>query len=140
MKQNTVKYLSEKDLKSYENIHIISEYIENSCHKINEYNQKNNIDKSLLLNGRNLTNIGLFRKYAETYLQNHSAINKEMMIMARQLAPTTQGIPIEIYAFSKDKIWENYEYIMADIFDHLIASVPYFELELFELPNDSSFK
>tara|TARA_B110001450_G_scaffold80628_1_gene76435 strand:+ start:135 stop:1388 length:1254 start_codon:yes stop_codon:yes gene_type:complete len=140
IKQNTVKYLSEKDLKSYENIHIISEYIENSCHKINEYNQKNNIDKSLLLNGRNLTNIGLFRKYAETYLQNHSAINKEMMIMARQLAPTTQGIPIEIYAFSKDKIWENYEYIMADIFDHLIASVPYFELELFELPNDSSFK
>jgi miniconductance mechanosensitive channel len=140
IKQNTVKYLSEKDLKSYEDIHIISEYIENSCHKINEYNQKNNIDKSLLLNGRNLTNIGLFRKYAETYLQNHSAINKEMMIMARQLAPTTQGIPIEIYAFSKDKIWENYEYIMADIFDHLIASVPYFELELFELPNDSSFK
>jgi miniconductance mechanosensitive channel len=140
IKQNTVKYLSEKDLKSYENIHIISEYIENRCHKINEYNQKNNIDKSLLLNGRNLTNIGLFRKYAETYLQNHSAINKEMMIMARQLAPTTQGIPIEIYAFSKDKIWENYEYIMADIFDHLIASVPYFELELFELPNDSSFK
>ena len=105
IKQNTVKYLSEKDLKSYENIHIISEYIENSCHKINEYNQKNNIDKSLLLNGRNITNIGLFRKYAETYLQNHSAINKEMMIMARQLAPTTQGIPIEIYAFSKDKIW-----------------------------------
>jgi miniconductance mechanosensitive channel len=93
-----------------------------------------------LLNGRNLTNIGLFRKYAETYLQNHSAINKDMMIMVRQLAPTTKGIPIEIYAFSKDKKWENYEYIMADIFDHLIASVPYFELELFELPNDSSFK
>jgi miniconductance mechanosensitive channel len=140
IKQNTIKYLSEKDLKSYENIHIISEYIENSRHKINEYNQKNNIDKSLLLNGRNLTNIGLFRKYAETYLQNHSAINKDMMIMVRQLAPTTKGIPIEIYAFSKDKKWENYEYIMADIFDHLIASVPYFELELFELPNDSSFK
>jgi miniconductance mechanosensitive channel len=140
IKQNTIKYLSEKDLKSYENIHIISEYIETSRHKINEYNQKNNIDKSLLLNGRNLTNIGLFRKYAETYLQNHSAINKDMMIMVRQLAPTTKGIPIEIYAFSKDKKWENYEYIMADIFDHLIASVPYFELELFELPNDSSFK
>jgi miniconductance mechanosensitive channel len=140
IKQNTIKYLSEKDLKSYENIHIISEYIENRRHKINEYNQKNNIDKSLLLNGRNLTNIGLFRKYAETYLQNHSAINKDMMIMVRQLAPTTKGIPIEIYAFSKDKKWENYEYIMADIFDHLIASVPYFELELFELPNDSSFK
>ena len=60
--------------------------------------------------------------------------------MVRQLAPTTQGIPLEIYAFSSDKRWANYEYIMADIFDHLIAAVPYFKLELFELPNNSSFK
>ena len=82
----------------------------------------------------------MFRKYIETYLNNHSAINKDMMIMARQLESTTQGIPLEIYAFSSDKRWENYEYIMADIFDHLIAAVPYFHLELFELPNSGSFK
>jgi miniconductance mechanosensitive channel len=63
-----------------------------------------------------------------------------MMIMARQLAPTSQGLPIEIYAFSKDKRWENYEYIMADVFDHLLAAVTFFDLELFELPSSSNFK
>ena len=98
-----------------------------------------NIDKSLLLNGRNLTNIGVFRKYIDAYINNHSAINKDMIIMVRQLEPTAQGIPLEIYAFSSDKRWENYEYIMADIFDHLIAAVPYFDLEIFELPSTSSF-
>ena len=139
IKLNSVKYLSKTDLENYSKIDIISTYIENRSQKIDNYNIDNSVDKSLLLNGRNLTNIGLFRKYAETYLQNHSAINKDMMIMARQLAPTPQGIPIEIYAFSTDKRWENYEYIMADIFDHLIAAVPYFELELFELPNNGSF-
>jgi miniconductance mechanosensitive channel len=87
-----------------------------------------------------LTNIGVFRKYIETYLKNHSAINEEMMIMARQLDPTTQGIPLEIYAFSSDKRWENYEYIMADIFDHVIAAVPYFDLEIFEYPTKLNFK
>ncbi len=140
IKLNSVKYLSATDLENYSKIDIISTYLENRSNKIDAYNTDNKIDKSLLLNGRNLTNIGLFRKYAETYLQNHSAINKDMMIMARQLAPTSQGIPIEIYAFSTDKRWENYEYIMADIFDHLIAAVPYFELELFELPNNGNFQ
>lgn len=140
IKLNSVKYLSKTDLEAYSKIDIISDYVENRSQKIDNYNTDNSVDKSLLLNGRNLTNIGLFRKYAETYLKNHSAINKDMMIMARQLAPTSQGIPIEIYAFSTDKRWENYEYIMADIFDHLIAAIPYFELELFELPNNGSFE
>ena len=92
------------------------------------------------MNGRNLTNIGVFRKYIDSYIHNHSGINKDMMIMIRQLPPTSQGIPIEIYAFSSDKRWENYEYIMADIFDHLLASVSYFDLELFELPSSLSLK
>jgi len=139
IKLNSVKYLSKTDLEAYSKIEIISAYLENRSQKVDTYNSDNSIDKSLLINGRNLTNIGLFRKYAETYLQNHSAINKDMIIMARQLAPTSQGIPIEIYAFSTDKRWENYEYIMADIFDHLIAAVPYFELELFEFPNSGNF-
>ena len=60
--------------------------------------------------------------------------------MARQLQPTNNGIPIEIYAFSNDKKWENYEYIQADIFDHLLASIQYFDLEVFESPNSKSFK
>ena len=89
--------------------------------------------------GRNLTNIGVFRKYIQTYLEKHSALNQDMTLMTRQLAPTAQGIPIEIYTFSADKRWQNYEYITGDIFDHLIAAVPYFDLQLFELPSDSSF-
>ena len=140
IKLDSITYLTSNQIDKIKKIDLISAYINSQQEKIDHYNSTKNIDKSLLLNGRNLTNIGVFRKYIETYLKNHSAINEDMMIMARQLAPTTQGIPLEIYAFSSDKRWENYEYIMADIFDHLIAAVPYFDLELFELPNSSSFK
>lgn len=136
--QNSIHYLNDTEIDTFKKIEIIKEYIISQQEKINQYNSSNNIDKQLLLNGRNLTNIGVFRKYIETYLKNHSAINKDMMIMARQLAPTSQGIPLEIYAFSSDKRWENYEYIMADIFDHLIAATPFFGLELFELSNNNS--
>ena len=134
-----MKYLSKNEIDKLNKIEIISAYLHIRTADISDYNTEHNINKELLLNGRNLTNIGVFRKYVEEYLKSHSAINKDMMIMARQLAPTTQGIPIEVYAFSKDKRWENYEYIVSDIFDHLIAAVPYFELELFELPNNTSF-
>ncbi|SFZ91635.1 miniconductance mechanosensitive channel [Flaviramulus basaltis] len=140
IKQSGVKYLSDEDVEDLKNIQLISSYLETRQADIKTYNQSNEINKDLLLNGRNLTNLGVFRKYIDTYLNNHSAINKDMMIMARQLAPTNQGIPLEIYAFSSDKRWENYEYIMSDIFDHLIASLPYFGLEIFELPSTTDFR
>ncbi len=117
-------------------IDLITDYLQKRDNDIKAYNEKNNINKDLLINGRNLTNIGVYRKFVESYIENHSAINKDMMIMTRQLAPTTQGIPIEIYAFSKDKRWQNYEYIMADIFDYIIAAVPYFNLEIYEQVTD----
>lgn len=139
IKQDGVKYLTDGDVEKLKNIQLINSYLETRQKDIKSYNTTNNINKEVLINGRNLTNIGVFRKYIDSYLKNHSAINKDMMIMARQLAPTTQGIPMEIYAFSSDKRWENYEYIMSDIFDHLIASLSYFDLEIFELPNNSSF-
>lgn len=134
----SVSYLSKEQMVSLKKIEIISKYLENREQDINDYNTENNIDKSIALNGKNLTNLGVFRKYVQTYIENHSAINKDMTIMVRQLAPTTQGIPVEIYAFSNDKRWVNYEYIMADIFDHIIAAVPYFELEIFEHPTTFS--
>ena len=140
IKISSIKYLSKNEVTKLTEIELISEYLKTRQDKISSFNNDNNIDKDSLLNGRNLTNIGVFRKYAETYIETHSAINKDMMIMVRQLAPTTQGVPIEIYAFSSDKRWTNYEYIMADIFDHLLAAVPYFDLEIFELPNNTSFK
>lgn len=139
IKLDSVKYLSKNEVDELKKISSITAYLDKRQSDIEEYNSEHNIDKTLLLNGRNLTNIGVFRKYIETYVENHSAINKDMMIMVRQLQPTTQGIPLEIYAFSSDKRWKNYEYIMADVFDHIIAAVPYFDLEIFELPNSSSF-
>ena len=136
IKLNSIHYLNDTQIKELEKIDIIREYLQNRQKKIDKFNNENTIDKSLPINGRNLTNLGVFRKYIETYVANHSGVNQDMMIMARQLAPTTQGIPIEIYAFSSDKRWQNYEYIMADIFDHIIASVSYFDVELFELPSN----
>lgn len=133
IKQNTIKYLTSEKVEALKNISIISNYLKLQQDKIATYNRENNIDKTLLLNGRNLTNLGVFRKYIDTYVKLHTGINDDMMIMVRQLPPTTQGIPLEVYAFSADKRWENYEYIMADIFDHILAAVPYFDLEVFEL-------
>ncbi len=140
IKMDSVHYLNKEHLKALSSIQLIKTYLEQRQADIDSFNTDHNIDKSISLNGRNLTNLGVFRKYVQTYIENHSAINKDMTIMVRQLAPTTQGIPVEIYAFSNDKRWENYEYIMADIFDHLIAALPYFDLEVFELPSGSSFK
>jgi miniconductance mechanosensitive channel len=139
IKLNSVKYLAKDEVDRLKKVQLITSYLDKRENDITSYNKNHNIDKELALNGRNLTNLGVFRKYAQTYLEQHSAINKDMMIMVRQLAPTTQGIPLEVYAFSTDKRWENYEYIMSDIFDHLIAAVPYFDLEVYELPTGSSF-
>ncbi|NND14703.1 MAG: mechanosensitive ion channel [Eudoraea sp.] len=135
LKQKSIKYLTKEDVEKLKNIQLINEYLTWASDKISAFNEENEIDKTLQINGRNLTNIGVFRKYIQTYLENHSALNKDMTLMTRQLAPTSQGIPIEIYTFSSDQRWQNYEWIMADIFDHLLAAVPYFDLEVFELPS-----
>jgi miniconductance mechanosensitive channel len=139
IKQNSIKYLSARDIEKLKKIQLIQAYLVKRDSDITAYNSANQINKEIPVNGRNLTNIGVFRKYVESYVSNHSAINKNMMIMARHLPPTPQGIPLEVYAFSSDKRWENYEYIMADIFDHLLAAVPYFDLELYELPNNAPY-
>ncbi|GGH42285.1 mechanosensitive ion channel protein MscS [Mangrovimonas yunxiaonensis] len=133
IKASSVCYLSDERIETLKGIQLISDYLTDRQSSIKEFNQKHNIDKSLLINGRNLTNLGVFRKYVQSYIENHPAINKDMTIMIRQLAPSSQGIPLEIYAFSSDKRWENYEYIIADIFDHSLAAVPYFDLKVFEL-------
>ena len=140
IKLDSIAYLTSNEVDKLKEIDLISSYLETRQTDINTYNENNQINKAALINGRNLTNIGVFRKYMQTYIENHSGVNKDMMIMVRQLPPGAHGIPIEMYAFSSDKRWKNYEYIMADIFDHLIAAVPYFNLELYELPSNSSFK
>jgi miniconductance mechanosensitive channel len=132
IRMESVKNLNQDEVIKLSKIQLISDYVIQRSDAINNFNQTNSIDKSLLINGRNLTNIGLFRKYMETYIEAHSAINKDLMVMVRQLQPTAYGLPIEIYAFSSDKRWQNYEYIIADIFDHMIASVPDFDLVISE--------
>lgn len=133
VKTSTIKFLTDTDIERFKKIQLVSEYLKNRSSEIKAYNKEHNADKTVLINGRNLTNFGLFRKYLQTYIENHSAINKNMTLMVRQLEPTPQGIPMEIYAFSKDQRWENYEYIMGDIFDHVLAAVTYFDLEIYEL-------
>ena len=140
IKQDSIKFLTKDDIEALKKIELIRTYLTNRSKDIDAYNTEKEIDKSLLINGKNLTNVGVFRKYIDTYINSHSGINKDMTIMVRQLPPSSQGLPIEIYAFSRDKRWANYEYIMADIFDHLLAAVPYFKLEGFELPSSTNFK
>ncbi len=136
--QKSIKFLTPEDVQKLGKIELITNYLTMRNEKIEAFNQEHGVNKELAINGRNLTNIGVFRKYVESYVEKHSAINKDMTLMTRQLSPTPQGIPLEIYAFSGDKRWENYEYIMADIFDHLLAALPYFDLEIFELPTSLS--
>lgn len=139
IKSSSVRFLSDKEVERFKNIQLISNYIDHRQNDIHKYNTSHNVDKSLLLNGRNLTNFGLFRKYITEYLLNHPGLNKEMLLMCRQLQSNEYGIPLEIYAFSKDKTWESYEYITSDIFDHVIAAVVFFDLEIYELPTGKSF-
>ena len=133
IKPSYVKFLENDDIEKLNKVDIISNYINSRVKEINNHNTKNNIDKSMLLNGRNLTNLGVFRVYVEKYLKNHPMTNDDLTLMCRQLEPTSQGIPIQIYTFSKDKEWTKYEGLTSDIFDHLLSSVKYFDLECFEL-------
>ena len=133
IKTSTIKFLTDADIERFKKIELVSDYINHAAKEIKKHNTENGVDKSVLINGRNLTNFGVFRKYLQTYMDNHSAINKNMTLMVRQLEPTPQGIPMEIYAFSSDIRWQNYEFIMGDIFDHVLASVKFFDLEIYEL-------
>lgn len=138
IKAGTIRFLKDNELEGFKDIDLIKKYIETKQAEIHKFNTDQNVNKSLSINGRNLTNLGLFRKYIINYLEQHPGINKNTLLMCRQLQATPQGIPLEIYAFSKDKRFENYEYIMADIFDHIYAATIYFDLEIYEMPAGKS--
>ena len=135
IKTSSIRFLNESELENLKKIELVTAYIDSRTAEINKFNTDRGIDKSIAINGRNMTNMGLFRKYIMQYLSTHPAINQEMLLMCRQLQSTVNGVPLEIYAFTSDKRWESYEYVMSDVFDHIIASVPYFGLEVFELPS-----
>ncbi len=137
---SSIHFVTDQELQKLEKIERINPFILQRKKEIETENKANNIDKSLLLNGRNMTNIGLFRRYALAYLENHPQVNKKLTVMVRQLAPTPEGVPLEVYVFSKDKVWINYEQIMSDIFDHLLSATAYFDLECFEYSPNNAVK
>lgn len=132
IKQATIRFITPAEVEEFKKIQSLTSYIEHRQKDIDKNNERLGIDKSLLINGRNLTNAGLYRKYIDNYLNNHSGTHKKMTMMVRHLAPTPNGLPIELYAFTSTTKWADYEYIMADIFDHLIAAARYFDLQIYE--------
>ena len=136
----SIKFCTEEMLDRFSRFQYISGYIDAKRKDLAEYNAENQVDNSDVVNGRCLTNIGTFRAYAVACLRNHPKIRQDMTLMVRQRAPTDHGLPIEIYAFSKDQVWVNYEGIQADIFDHILAVVPQFGLRIFQNPTGEDFK
>ncbi len=135
IKASSIRFLDVNELQDLKKIQLISNYINLRQTEIDKFNKTHQVDKSVLINGRNMTNFGVFRKYITQYLSQYPGLNKDMILLCRQLQPTPQGVPLEIYTFSNDKRFENYEYIMADIFDHVFASIRYFDLEIYEMPS-----
>lgn len=137
---NSIKFLDDKLKKNLKKLHLIKDYIDEREQIINEFNVKNEIDTSLPVNGRRMTNLGIFRRYLEAYLKNHPNINPDMTFLIRHLQPTEKGIPIEIYIFSKVQKWSDYESVQADIFDHILAAIPWFDLRVFQNPGGEDFR
>ncbi len=130
----SVQFCNEEMIKKFMKIHYLKDYIEQKREEIRKFNETNNVDISMLANGRRVTNLGTFRKYVEFYLKNHPKIHQGLTFLIRHLQPTDKGIPIEIYVFSNEQAWADYEEIQSDIFDHLIAVIPEFGLRVFQSP------
>ena len=130
----SIKFCTDEEIVAYKNVEMLKDYIESIQSEIATHNETNSHDKSSLLNGRNLTNIGLFREYAQQYLMSNENLRSDLTLMVRQLEPTENGLPIEVYCFSSNINWLDYEGIQSDIFDHLLSSVSNFGLEVFQNP------
>ena len=133
--QTSVHFLDKATINKLKKIQLLRDYIEKKEKELEEYNKMHNIDDSVLVNGRRMTNLGTFRAYLTQYLKNHPKLRKDLTFMVRQLTPTSEGLPLEIYAFSSDTNWVNYEGIQADIFDHILACIPEFGLRVYQKPS-----
>jgi len=137
---NSVKFCTPEMIEKFGRIHMISSYIKDTQQILENHNAKNQIDNSIIVNGRRQTNLGVFRAYVQAFLHNNENLAKDNIIMVRQLQSTERGLPIEIYAFSKIVEWDKYEDLISDIFDHITAVVPQFDLQIFQNPSGSDFK
>ncbi len=132
VKQSSIKFIEEEELPHLMKIQSITQYISERTLDIDNYNHKIGADKSLSINGRNLTNMGLYRAYIQNYLKQHPGVHKDMISMVRQLQPISKGLPLELYFFTATTAWLQYEDIVSDVFDHVTAAAKYFDIELFE--------
>ncbi len=137
---NSIRLCTPQLLDKFKKINYLKDYIEQKEIEINHYNAEQNIDNQIDINGRYLTNIGTFRIYVQSYLKNNAKLLRNMPIMVRQLPPTENGLPLEIYAFSKEIEWTVYETIQADIFDHILSVVEEFDLRIFQSPTGHDMK
>ncbi|NLN62703.1 MAG: mechanosensitive ion channel family protein [Myxococcales bacterium] len=137
---HSVKFCSDELLEKLKRIQLVKEHIETRSAEIAAFNEEMGYDTRMPVNGRRLTNLGIFRQYLEAYLQANPNINTKTTYMVRHLQPTERGIPVEIYCFSSNTAWVAYEGIQADLFDHVLASIPEFELEIFQNPSGSDFQ
>lgn len=131
---DSVKFCSQEMLDKYKKIYFLKDYVTSKQKEVDDFNSKLGINKEITVNGRRQTNIGVFREYLKRYLDSRSDINKDMTFMVRQLQPTEKGIPVEVYVFTKTTAWIEYEGIMADIFDHIMAVIPEFDLKIYQFP------
>ncbi len=129
---NTVRYCTPEMIEKYKHYSLVKDYLEQREADIAEYNEANNVDTSEIMNGRQQTNLGVFRAYIKAYLNNNAKINHNLTLMVRQMQPTEFGIPLQIYAFSNDKEWVSYEEIQSDIFDHVISAATMFDLKIYQ--------
>lgn len=131
---SSICFCTQEMIERFQKIQYLAEYITMRLQQINAYNTEHQINTESKVNGRQLTNVGVFREYIHQYLRNHPKIHKDMTLIVRQLAPGDNGLPLEIYAFSNDTNWAVYESIQADIFDHIFAVAPTFGLRVFQNP------
>jgi len=137
---SSIKFLSNEMIEKFKKFQLISGYLKKKKEEIEKYNKEKGFDTSELINGRRLTNIGTFREYIKAYLRERSDINKNLTFLVRQLQPGPEGLPIEIYVFANTTAWVEYEEIQADIFDHIMAVIPEFELRVFQMPTGNDIK
>ncbi|MCF7792158.1 MAG: mechanosensitive ion channel family protein [Victivallales bacterium] len=135
----SIRFLTQKDLESLKKVGYLTDYIEKKEKEMNDYNSKHETNNNLI-NGMRLTNIGTYRYYVKQYLKHHSRIHQNMTFIVRQLQPNEKGLPLEIYVFTKDTEWVNYEEIQADIFDHLLTVIPEFNLSVYQAPSGRDFR
>lgn len=137
---NTIKFCDDDLLLRLKKFDLLTEVIDSKVKEIDDHNQRSNANKDLVANGRHLTNLGLFRSYLESYLGNHPKIHKGFTFLIRQLQDTGKGLPVELYIFTTDTNWNRHEEIQADIFDHIYAVMPYFDLKVFQFLSGSQAK